>query len=373
MIQPTVSHYRAPLIRLLLSSETVDFRLFGRFINSGASDDAIATASDDVLSAVTPLRAIDLWNLRWDLDVVTDVLRGDYDAWVLEGRVYTVSTWIALLVGRMTGKPILLWGHGWKRDEAGLKAYLRTVFYRASKGLLVYSESGRDRVTRHGIDPSTVRVVNNSIYPRRVLTVPSNREDIEDLRLELKIDPQFPVVVVSGRLTRRHQLSLLADAIDLMDERARPTVLVIGDGSDRFSAEERFGASPIRAVFVGAEYSNSRLRNLYALANIAVAPAAAGLNVIQSLGFHVPVVAPHDDPTSGPEIDAVREGETGWLFRHGDAGDLAERLSVALQSEETQLRYGAAGRDLVLEHYTSESHAHNIENAILESLGRRSR
>lgn len=364
VVQPTVSHYRGPLLRRLLESRRLDFDLVGRFRNSeGASADRIESADASVLAEVTPMDFVSCGGLWWEKGQVGAVLSGRHDVYVLAGRIYTLSAWAALLAARARGRRVLLWGHGWKRPESGMKRRLRLAFYALSDGLLVYGDRARELGTAYGVDAEKIAVVYNSIY---------SADQLEAADADVPTgDDERPTLIYSSRLTTRHRLDTLAEALEqLPEDTVRPRVIVVGDGVERPRLERRFAAAGLEADFLGAVYDVDRLRALYAAADAAVCIGGAGLNVTQALGFGVPVVAEDAHPDSSPEIEAVVDGETGRLYRSGDPASLQEVLAEMLADPEGMRRMGAAGRAVVEERYTAEAHAEALEEAILGFLRR---
>lgn len=360
-IQPTVSHYREPLVRRLLESTRFAYDLVGRFKNSEAGDaDRIASASQETLSHAAPVRTSSVGLLWWEKGQVAAVWRGGCEAFVLEGRVYTVSTWVAGAAARLRGRRLLLWGHGWKRPESGLKRRLRLSFYALVDGLLVYGDRAKELGIEYGLPPEKIQVVYNSLYSRDQLPAQLPQRDHVAER---------PTLIYSSRLTARHRLDILAEALSGWPaETPAPRVVVVGEGSERQRLQQVFAAAGVDAEFLGAVYDLDQLRQLYAQADIALSVGGAGLNVIQALGFGVPVVAEAGHRDSSPEIEAVVEGETGRYYQAGSPESLRETLVELLADPGQCQRLGAKGLQLVSERYTAEAHAEAIEDALAHFL-----
>jgi hypothetical protein len=72
---------------------------------------------------------------------------------------------------------------------------------------------------------------------------------------------------------------------------------------------------------------------VYANAIASVSPGEAGLSLIQSLGFGVPMILARDEP-HGPELEAASEGENVLTFARGSASALADLLVDVAASRE---------------------------------------
>lgn len=367
VVQPTVAHYREPLLRELMRSKRILFDLVGRFKNTeGAEADCIQPASDDVLAQVTPMSFRTAGPLWWEDGQVRDVWNGGHDAYVLAGRIYTVSAWAALAAGRLRGRKIIFWGHGWKRPEDGFKRRLRLAFYALADGLLVYGDRAKELGVSYGVPAEKIKVVYNSIYPEALTArAADDRQDTPDA------GDGRPTIIYSSRLTARHRLDTLAEALEgFASPSGAPRVIVVGDGAERPRLEEKFSRLGLEAEFLGAVYDYEQLRALYARADLAVSIGGAGLNVTQALSFGVPVLAEDGNPDSSPEIEAVVEGRTGRYYTTGSPESLRTVLDELLRDREQLRRMGEQGLAVVRERYTAERHAAALEQALLELLGR---
>ncbi|WP_300345068.1 glycosyltransferase family 4 protein [Nesterenkonia sp.] len=366
-IQPTVSHYREPLVRRLRQSRSLALEMVGRFSNSEAQQaDRIQSASARTLQQVTALQTLTAGLLWWEKGQVSAVWRGGFDAYVLEGRIYTVSTWAAAVAGRLRRRRVLLWGHGWKRPEGGAKRQLRLCFYRLVDGLMVYGDRAKELGISYGVPESKIQVVYNSLYSEADLP------DAARARAQVaSAAAGRPTLIYCSRLTTRHRLDILAEALrDWPEDQPAPRVLIVGDGVERPRLQRLFAEAGVEAEFLGAVYEFRRLAELYSQADVALSVGGAGLNVIQALGFAVPVVAESGHRDSSPEIEAVVEGVSGRYFHGGSAESLREVLHTLLQDRELLARLGERGQQIVRRRYTAERHAEAIEAALHHFLSR---
>lgn len=270
-----------------------------------------------------------------------------------------------------------MWGHGWKRPEDGLKRRIRLAFYRLTDGLLVYGDRAKELGSSYGVPAEKIQVIYNSIYPES--RIGAAREMAASAGAETSPraaddDAGSPATIIySSRLTARHRLDLLADALGGMDAEVRPKVLIVGEGAERPRLEQVFAAHGVDAEFLGAVYDYAELRALYAQADLAVSVGGAGLNVTQAMSFGVPVLAEDGNPDSSPEIEAVLEGVTGRYYQSGDALSLRRVLAELLASPEQLRHLGEASLAVVRDRYTAEKHAEAIQNALDVLLSRAAR
>jgi glycosyltransferase involved in cell wall biosynthesis len=78
--------------------------------------------------------------------------------------------------------------------------------------------------------------------------------------------------------------------------------------------------------------------------------------IIEAMAKARPVIAPR--LTAIPEM--VAEGHTGYLFRPGDAEDLAQQLSRLMAQPEDLVRLGQEGRQRALELFDLNRNARKL-------------
>ncbi len=182
-----------------------------------------------------------------------------------------------------------------------------------------------------------------------------------------------PAFLYVGRLKRYKAVdTAIAAAGALAGTDARVALWIAGSGSDRERLErvaaERGGGA---VTFLG-RVSEERKLELYRRAWGVVFPSPKegwGITNLEAAGCGTPAVA-----SNSPGLrESVRDGETGLLVPHGDAGALAEALrSLACDAAlRARLSAGALAfaRSLSWEKAAAETEAH-LEAAVAEGRGR---
>ena len=175
-----------------------------------------------------------------------------------------------------------------------------------------------------------VHVIPNGFDPARF--APLSREAILAVREELHAGPA-PVAAVFGRIARwKGQDLLLRAALEIPDLR----VWIIGEafftGDDhRYAGELRALASTPalagRVDFLGQRDDIPRLMQAAdVIVHTSVAPEPFGRVVAEGMLSGRAVIASH----AGGPAELIRQGETGWLFAPGDAGELQSAIQHVL-------------------------------------------
>lgn len=262
---------------------------------------------------------------------------------------------VAQRIRKEFGVPFVLVVHGDIHDrppgtyDARLTAFYRWVTpiaYRSADRVLAISQDVAEAATRHGADPSRVRVVPNGIAPEEIglSAAEDNRPPLPDIPLRL---------LFVGRLSIEKGVADLLAACALLLRREVPFALdIVGDGPLRTRLERQAAELGLgeRVRFLGAK-SRARLGALYQGAHITCVPSLSepqGIVVLESLIAGVPVVA----SDVGGIPDMVRDGENGVLHAPGNPEQIAERIAALAADRDALARLARAAKPSVAERFS---------------------
>lgn len=362
VVQPSVSHYRAPMLRCLLADGRVDWSLAGKFdAPEGDRDhrEAVHVAPTDISALVSPLKAKRIFGpITWETGLLRQALSRRFDVVILEGRIFTLSTWLILILRYILRRRTLLWGHGWRSPDSGLKGYARLWFYRLADGLLIYGNRARSIGLAAGYPRDRMFVVGNSIYPRSRLGVPRSREASES-------GEKTRLICVS-RLSSRRRLDLLVrGSAELAEHGFGVEVHLVGDGAARVQLEELAAELSAPVTFHGPLYEYEELAEMYARMDLCVIPGAAGLGIAQALGFGVPVIIHDGNDQHGPESELVIDGVNGAIFSRDEVSSLTAAVTRLSGWQSRNPEIADRCIDTVKANYCAEAHAAAIVDAVL--------
>lgn len=364
-----IAHYREPIFRLLCSGENrpVHYRVFASVESDEPSlkvleHDADRTAPE-LVARWTVIR--NHWILRkllWQPAILKLAVSPRFDCLILLGNANFLSTWVAAVLARVTGKRVLMWTHGYLRREPRLKAMTRFLFYRLANGLLLYGNRARMILGELGYPSRDMYVVYNSLDYDRQLEL---RQGIDEMtrakmRRELGVGDGEHLLLSVGRLNRPKRYAELVTAVSrACAQGAQLRLVLVGDGPERAGLESLTEGLGIqnRVQFLGPCYDEAQLAEVISSADLFVVPGDIGLSCIHALVYGVPVVSHANLDTQHPELEAIQPGRNGDLFREHDVDDLArvilrwlERLArpearrqVAAQCQEVVDRFFRPG------------------------------
>ena len=283
-------------------------------------------------------------------------------------------TWYANFGGHVSkllhGVPHVVTTHSleplrpWKAEQLGggyaLSSFCERIAIEAADAVVAVSAGMADDVVRcyPKVDPARVRVVHNGIDTDEYRPT-SDRSVL----LEHGIDPDRPLVIFVGRITRQKGLPYLLKAAHAFDSDAQLAVLAsaadtpeiadeVEEGIDDLQ-ENRDGVYWIRQMLPKAE-----LIQLFSAATVFVCPSIyepMGIVNLEAMACETAVVATR---TGGiPEV--VADGETGILVPidpdpadpygaprdpGGFAGAFADAVNELLSNPTRSAAMGVAGR-----------------------------
>jgi alpha-maltose-1-phosphate synthase len=274
-------------------------------------------------------------------------------------------TWYANLAGHLTSLlydvPHVMTTHSleplrpWKAEQLGggyaLSSWAERVAIEAADAVIAVSDGMRDDVLSAypAVDANRVHVVHNGIDTELFTPQP----DPGSLA-KLGVDPDAPVVVYVGRITRQKGLPHLLRAM----RKVRPEVQLIlaasAPDTEEIAAEVDEGVATLAAertvVHVPDQIDRAEVITLLSSASLFVCPSVyepLGIVNLEAMACETAVVA--SDVGGIPEV--VVDGETGRLV-HYDPDDteafeagLAAAIDAVLSDDERLVEMGFAGRE----------------------------
>ncbi len=305
-------------------------------------------------------------------------------------------TWYAHLAGclarPLTGARLVLTTHSlephrpWKMEQLGTAyhaaAWIERTAYENADGVVAVSEAMKaDVQTLYGVPPERVRVIHNGIDPDEYRPRPA-----ADTLRRLGVDPDVPIVLFVGRITRQKGILHLVRAVRHLTPGVQ-VVLCAGAPDTPGIADEMTAlvadatrASAARVVWIPEMLPKADVIALYTHAAVFACPSVYepfGIINLEAMACETPVVA---SAVGGiPEI--VVPGETGLLVAFEPQGDgsaeprdpeafsraLAAAVNELMAAPERRAAMGRAARARVLARF-SWQHIAEVTLAFYQEL-----
>jgi glycosyltransferase involved in cell wall biosynthesis len=260
---------------------------------------------------------------------------GDSDVAIMPWNLRLLSLLPALTLARRRSVATVLWGHGYSKRETKSRRALRDSLSRRSDAVVFYSHREAARYLGRNPRPERVFVAPNALDQAPIrrardqwLATP---HALEAFRTRERLAGS--VVLFVSRLERDNRVDLLlAAGAELLHRGRELTIVIVGDGPvreelQRFSQE--LGITD-RVRFAGAIYDEAELAPWFITASVFCYPRNIGLSLLHSFGYGVPVVTSDDLGAQNPEIEALRDGHTGLLYKDGDVSSMARQVARIL-------------------------------------------
>jgi starch synthase len=274
-------------------------------------------------------------------------------------------TWYANFAGHLAkilyGIPHVVTAHSleprrpWKAEQLGggyrLSSWVEKTGYEAADAIIAVSSGMRADVLDcyPQLDPDRVKVVRNGIDSAAYHPVTE-----DDALRRYGVDPDQPIVVFVGRITRQKGVGHLIAAAHQIDPAAQLVLCAGAPDTEELAEETRKAVSELAAARPGVIWIQKMLqpaevRQLLSHALVFVCPSVyepLGIVNLEAMACGTAVVA--SDVGGIPEV--VADGDTGLLV-HYDSADgsafrvgLADNVNELLADPDRARRMGAAGR-----------------------------
>ena len=316
--------YRKSIWDRLLRDKTLDFNFFFslKTIDNIATVELKKEYNLNDRKVFKPLKNIYLskW-LVWQLGVIPRAFDNIHSV-IFLGEMTVLSTWIAGLIYRLRGVKVIFWGHGLYGSENFLKSKIRVLFLKLANHNLVYEKRAKQLMIKNGFKVDNISVIYNSI---------NFDEQKELFKKHLNnppnglFDNNNPTLLFIGRLTSQKKVEQLIQAVTILNRDGfNCNLIIVGDGPQKKKLE--ILAGPLikkdKCLFYGATYNETEISRLIFSSQLVVSPGNIGLTAIHSLSYGTPVFSHSNFKNQMPEVEAIIDGENGFLFIENDIESL---------------------------------------------------
>ncbi|PQD98371.1 glycogen synthase [Mycobacterium sp. EPG1] len=293
-----------------------------------------------------------------------------------QATVVHSHTWYAGMAGHLSallyGVPHVLTAHSlepmrpWKAEQLGggyrISSWVEKTAVEAADAVIAVSAGMREDVLRTypALDPDKVHVVLNGIDTDKWRPVQAGGDG--SVLTELGVDLSRPIVAFVGRITRQKGVAHLVAAAHHFDP-AVQLVLCAGApdtpeiAEEIASAVQQLSQSRTGVFWVREMLPQPKIDEILSAATVFVCPSVyepLGIVNLEAMACATAVVA--SDVGGIPEV--VADQQTGLLV-HYDAEatetferDLAEAVNALVADPQRAGRYGLAGRQRCIDHFS---------------------
>jgi len=308
----------------------------------------------------------------------------------IDADVVHCHTWYAHFAGIIAklcyGIPLVITTHSleplrpWKREQLGLgydaSSWIeKTAIEMADAIIAVSEETKEDVLTHFNVDESKISVIYNGINLDEYQTT-SEKTTLE----KYNINPNKPIVLFVGRITRQKGIIHLVNAIKYIDEETQIVLCAGAPDTKEIAKEMEESVTEVQktrknVIWIDEMLPKKEVIQLYSHANVFCCPSIYepfGIINIEAMACKTAVVA----SAVGGIKEVVVNGETGILVpviqqkkapfepENPDqfSRDLANGINKVIADKNLQKQMEVKGRERVEEHFNWMSIAKQVEN-----------
>jgi phosphatidylinositol alpha-1,6-mannosyltransferase len=200
---------------------------------------------------------------------------------------------------------------------------------------------------------------------------PTNSSFGNQLRAELGWTDRPVIVCVSRLMARKGQDELIRALPEVHETSPMASLIIVGEGPYRKDLEslvKKFGLEEF--VHLTGKVSQGELSKWYAAGDIFAMPCRTrmggwdveglGIVFLEGSATGLPVIV----GDSGGAIDAVLDGETGYLVNGTNTSEIAHRISYLIANPDVAKRMGEAGRNWVSQEWTWDQNFKKLDGLL---------
>ena len=271
------------------------------------------------------------------------------------------------LAARRVGLPAVAVSRGWTGESWRVRLYeaIDRAHLRWMDHVVCVSEAQAVKARRAAARPERMRVIYNAVDPERFYDLDAlSRAEL----LRLFRQPPRRIVGAAGRLSPEKGFDVLVRAAARVVQRD-PSVgfVVFGDGACRAALRRQIDDAGLgdRFILGGFRGDLDRLLPFFDLLTLPSYTEGMPNVVLEAFAAGVPVAA----TAVGGAPEVVEDGVSGFLVPAGDDAALADRIALALATEDRLRDMGMHGRQRVHDQFTFAAQAREYRRLFAELKG----
>ncbi len=292
-----------------------------------------------------------------------------FDVFVLSDDFSDISVWINLILARLLGRRVCLWGHGSSLRCKRLAFFFRRILNALAHARIFYTEGVRNQWIGAGVPAERLFVAYNALDTDISEEIKDriSEHDLREFRSEHGLESEN-VVIFCGRLFLDWKRpDILVQAMKNVVERVPDAhLVVIGDGPDRNALEQIISELQLSQVvtLTGAIHDEEVIARYMLASKVAVIPGNAGLGVQHAFGYGLPLITHNNVNKQTPEIELVTNGVTGILCPEGDVSGFAQAICRLLTNKEEREQMSTNALRIIQEKHNVNNMAKGIVDAV---------
>lgn len=281
----------------------------------------------------------------WDVinpHIILELLRNHYDAIEVQGYTHC-SAWLAIFGAWITRTPLILKGDAYLLNKRSrfilfLKNIILRFLFRRADAFLGHCSTNSEYYKHYGVPDEKIffvpYTINNDFFQKKArMLLPQKNSLRKQYGLNSNI---FTILSTSKLIPRKRVMDLIKAFALLQGKGIKAQLALVGDGSLKTSLEQYIADNNIPNVHFFGFIPQDAISDFYAMADTHIMTSCYdqwGYVTNEAMNFALPVIT---TDMVGTSYDIVKHGINGFVYKTGDAEQLAQYIQKL--SENTALR-----------------------------------
>ena len=269
---------------------------------------------------------------------------------VLSANPRILSNLPVMLMCRLLGIQIVMWGLSFIRDKPSFQARTYCKFLTIVSKYICYNSVGRAKLIANGFPAEKIEIAQNASTPD---PRPLDLGEQAQLELVKKFSERYDkIIVYVGKLEPHKKVLELINQIKTDPELG---LLLVGSGSLLEDSSRSDHGNILSIGSVPADALGPFLKRV----TVGVLPDLGGLAINTLMYYGVPVVCSISD---GGEVDLIDDRKTGLIFNRYDYSDMHAKIRamISIQINDNAGAIGLSCKNKISQCATEELMAHKF-------------
>jgi len=271
-------------------------------------------------------------------DIFTPIFRHRPKIVIIEFALSIISNWLVLFLRPFLKYKVILWSHGYNRKtgfnpKKYLSDNLRLYWFKKADAIILYSHNDKKKIRSFVLNDKKIFVAPNTLDTEKLLKIRDNLEKIgrKTIKKEMGFKKKYNIIYL-GRLLKEKEPDRLLDIFKILSDKVKSIELhIIGNGPLYNKLLKESNGLNVRLW--GSISDDIVIGKLLFSSDLMIIPGYVGLSVVHSFCFDCPVVT-QKQSGNGPEIEYLKDCETGLLVEFGDNRKMANAVIKYLFSHK---------------------------------------
>lgn len=321
------SHYRLFIYKKIEQELDADF-YFGNIPNSSIKK----IDYKELANFIKEFKTLKFFNFYWYSTSVILIFK-PYKNYVLTGDPQILSNWLILIIGKLLGKKVYLWTHGWYGKEKGIKKIIKKTYFKLAYKLFLYGDYSKKLLLVEGFKNEKLVVIYNSLDYDKQIDIKKNL--VKSNIYQAYFQNDFPTLFYIGRIQKSKKIEQILEAMKiLIAEGFYTNLAIIGNIDSNYKFKEIIKDYGLQKYvwLIGAKYNEDEIVDYIFNADVCVSPGNIGLTALHSLVYDTPVITHNNFKNQMPEFETICDGINGHFYKEDDIEDLSSKIKLGLKS-----------------------------------------